>query len=160
MFRVVRAVTLRGLRVDAAAARGLRADAEGACAETGQWRERYLAGVSAAAAAEARIGELREELAKALQERGQAWVARERAMGDLVKVRGLASERAACPDGVYVLLRRGEPHSVHGTVASAMVAAEAEGASRDGWCRAPEGAASPGTETGWQIQGPFFGGVR
>jgi septal ring factor EnvC (AmiA/AmiB activator) len=65
-------------------------------------------------------------------------------------------------DRVYVLYRFGDLHSVHVTRDAAEIAAEAEGAPRDGWtssttCCASE---SPAAEIPWRIRPVPLGGTR
>ncbi|WP_405780717.1 hypothetical protein [Streptomyces sp. NBC_00859] len=63
---------------------------------------------------------------------------------------------------VYILLRFGDVHSVHATRDGAEIAAEAEGAPRDGWtsdatcCAAPV----PVSEIPWRIRPVPLGGAR
>ncbi|MFJ2895880.1 hypothetical protein ACIO87_13475 [Streptomyces sp. NPDC087218] len=64
----------------------------------------------------------------------------------------LARKQAVRADRVYVLLRFGEVHSVHLTRDEAEIAAEAEGASRNGWvAHSTHGAAPAAAETPWCI---------
>lgn len=65
-------------------------------------------------------------------------------------------------DRVYVLFRFGQLHSLHATADAAEIAAEAEGAARDGWTphtTCCEGTTVPATEVRWRIQSLPVGGA-
>ncbi|MEU7048047.1 hypothetical protein [Streptomyces eurythermus] len=63
------------------------------------------------------------------------------------------ARKAAGPQQVYVLLRRGAFHSVHASREAAEEAAEREGAPRDGWfVQGGQGAPPPTAEVPWRIQ--------
>lgn len=64
---------------------------------------------------------------------------------------------------VYVLFRFGKQHSIHATADAAEIAAEAEGAARDGWTASTtccDGATVPASEVRWRIQPILLGGTR
>ncbi|MFJ8374079.1 hypothetical protein ACIQ9I_21175 [Streptomyces sp. NPDC094461] len=73
-----------------------------------------------------------------------------------------ARKQATRADRVYVLLHFGELHSVHTTRDAAEIAAEAEGAPRDGWtssttcCPSP----APASEVPWRIRPVPLGDTR
>ncbi|MFE7466404.1 hypothetical protein ACFU6R_20165 [Streptomyces sp. NPDC057499] len=74
----------------------------------------------------------------------------------------IARKQAARTDRVYVLLHFGEVHSVHTTWDEAEIAAEAEGAPRDGWTSSTTccaGAPSPASEVPWRIRPVKLGGT-
>lgn len=76
----------------------------------------------------------------------------------------VARKQAARADRVYVLLHFGELHSVHATRDAAEIAAEAEGAPRDGWTSSTtccDGSPAPASEAPWRIRPlPLGGGQR
>ncbi|MER7988430.1 hypothetical protein ABTY53_23000 [Streptomyces noursei] len=66
-------------------------------------------------------------------------------------------------DRVYVLFRSGELHSVHATRDAAEIAAEAEGAPRDGWTSPTtccDTSPAPASVIRWRIQPVPLGGTR
>ncbi|MEV7722716.1 hypothetical protein, partial [Streptomyces sp. NPDC088184] len=72
-----------------------------------------------------------------------------------------ARKQATRADRVYVLYRFGELHSVHATRDAAEIAAEAEGAPRDGWTSPTtccDGA--PASEVPWRIRPVPLGDTR
>ncbi|MFJ2265791.1 hypothetical protein ACIP4W_08680 [Streptomyces sp. NPDC088846] len=79
------------------------------------------------------------------------------ALRTLLRVARKQATRAAY---VYVLLRFGEVHSVHTTRDEAEIAAEAEGASREGWVtHSTHGTAPAAAETNWRIHPVKLGGT-
>ncbi|MFH9116708.1 hypothetical protein [Streptomyces globisporus] len=67
------------------------------------------------------------------------------------------------PERVYVLFRFGKLHSVHATSTAAEIAAEAEGAARDGWTphtTCCDGTTVPASEVRWRIQPVLLGETR
>ncbi|MFH8518239.1 hypothetical protein ACH4CE_24750 [Streptomyces gelaticus] len=71
------------------------------------------------------------------------------ALRTLLRVARKQATRAAY---VYVLLRFGEVHSVHTTRDEAEIAAESEGAPRDGWVsHSTHGTTPAAAETNWRI---------
>lgn len=63
------------------------------------------------------------------------------------------TRKTAAAQRVFVLLKRGQFHSVHGTREAAEEAAEREGAHRDGWLtQGGPGTQCSGSEVLWRIQ--------
>ncbi|MEV5204370.1 hypothetical protein [Streptomyces sp. NPDC053720] len=82
------------------------------------------------------------------------------ALRTLLRITRKQNSRA---DRVYVLFRFGELHSVHATQDAAEIAAETEGAPRDGWASPATccaGAPSPASEVPWRIRTLPLGGTR
>lgn len=74
-----------------------------------------------------------------------------------------ARKQSSRADRVYVLYRFGDLHSIHATADAAEIAAEAEGAARDGWTphtTCCDGAVVPASEVRWRIQPVPLGGAR
>ncbi|WP_329588865.1 hypothetical protein OG195_12445 [Streptomyces sp. NBC_01362] len=79
------------------------------------------------------------------------------ALRTLLRITRKQANRAAY---VYVLLRFGEVHSVHTTRDEAEIAAEAEGASREGWVtHSTHGTAPAAAEVSWCIRPVQLGGT-
>ncbi|MEU9605047.1 hypothetical protein [Streptomyces sp. NPDC048057] len=74
----------------------------------------------------------------------------------------IVRKQSARADLVYVLFRSGELHSVHATQDAAQIAAEAEGARRDGWTTSTAPCAAPvvASEIPWNIRPVHLGGTR
>jgi len=166
MIRIVRTATLAALR----------AENETMTEEANRWHGQYEAATQAEADAAIREGDVRTELEKVRAELEAARVDLARARGELDTLRSLSlldtEDRAVLRamlktarkqtrlDRVYVLFRRGRLHSVHATLEAAEAAAEAEGASRDGWTSlAPGAALQPASEVAWRVQPLPLGGV-
>lgn len=153
MIAVVHTRTLQALRDQAEAA---EADATATRAEAASHRQA--------------VEELRAALARTTADAA-------RAEGELEALRAQAlldtEDRAALrmllrttrkqsrANRVYALFRRGQLHSVHATIETAEAAAEAEGASRDGWTTHTPGAAlPPAAEVQWRVQPLPLGGAQ
>ncbi|MFF3190529.1 hypothetical protein [Streptomyces misionensis] len=146
MIRIMRAATLAALHTETEAARAEAArsvkDAAAAAEETVRAR--------------ADLADLRATLARVEGELTHLRTQQHLDAEDRVALRMLlrtARKQMAARDQVYVLFRRGELHSIHASQESAEGAAEAEGASRDGWVAFASGASvPPAAEVAWRVQ--------
>ncbi|MFE2768774.1 hypothetical protein ACFXGD_21495 [Streptomyces albidoflavus] len=178
MYRIIRARTLRALRVDHEA--------------LPQYREEAVTAVRDAVAADLMVDQLSKRLAESAaqiedlravvqrvtrerddaraerdQEHAEVEAARAQVLldaEDRVALRALlrtARRQSRALDRVHVLFRRGALHSIHASADSAEGAAEAEGAPRSGWTSLGPGAAMPpAAEVPWRIQPLPLGGVQ
>ncbi|MFJ4576151.1 hypothetical protein ACIP4W_32995 [Streptomyces sp. NPDC088846] len=167
MIAIVRTHTLRALR-DSVSEAETKAAAARAEADQHQWSSELA--TDSAIRAEDALEEQRTALA-------QATVTNARLEGELETLRAqslldtedrqalrtllrVARKQASRAAYVYVLLRFGEVHSVHATRDEAEIAAEAEGASREGWVtHSAHGAAPAATDTAWRIHPVKLGGT-
>ncbi|WPW30712.1 hypothetical protein P6B95_27290 [Streptomyces atratus] len=169
MITVVRTRTLHTLRADIFEAETATAAAR---AESEQHRKESEIAADSAIRAEIALEELRAALARttahAARLEGELETLRAQSLLDTEDRQALRTllrttrKQNARADRVYVLYRFGELHSVHATRDTAEIAAEAEGAPRDGWtssttcCASP----SPASEVPWRIQPVPLGGTR
>ncbi|MFI8882326.1 hypothetical protein [Streptomyces sp. NPDC053813] len=164
MIALVRTRTLRALRAGLAEA---ESTAETERTEAEQHRLSATLATDSAIRAEATIETLRRALAEAQADaagaRGEvAVLATEHLLDteDRVTLRMLlrtARRQNARADRVYVLFRYGRLHGVYATRDGAEIAAEAEGAPRDGWTSPRtccDASAVPASEVPWRIR-PF-----
>ncbi|MFH8729409.1 hypothetical protein [Streptomyces termitum] len=169
MIAVIRTRTLNALRGDLAKAR----EAADAAARSSE-QDHLAAGLAADAAirAENTVERLDDALARARADaarlegeletlRAQSLLDTEdrQALRTLLRVTRKQNDR---PDHVFVLLRRGQLHSVHATRDAAEIAAETEGAPRDGWFTPSTHAAAPdpAADVPWVIRPVPLGGTR
>lgn len=160
MIAIVRTRTLRALRTGLTeaetAAEAARSDAE-------KHQQDAQKATDSAIRAETALEELRAEHARTT-------TAAARAAGELETLHAQhlldtedravlrmllrnARKTAAAQQRVFVLMRRGELHSVHPTREDAEKAAEREGAHRDGWfTQGAAGTDCPASEVAWRIQ--------
>ncbi|MGW3955156.1 hypothetical protein ACWEKM_30420 [Streptomyces sp. NPDC004752] len=169
MIAVVRIRTLRALRTGLSEA---EAGTAAARAESEQHRKEGEIATDSAIRAEIALEELRAALARTTADaarlegeletlRAQSLLDTEdrQALRTLLRITRKQNARA---DRVYVLYRFGELHSVHAARDAAEIAAEAEGAPRDGWtspttcCATPP----PASEVPWRIQPLPLGGTK
>ncbi|MFJ1613861.1 hypothetical protein ACIODT_10555 [Streptomyces sp. NPDC088251] len=170
MIAIVRTHTLRALR-DSVSEAETKAAAARAEAEQHQWSSELA--TDSVIRAEDALEEQRTALAQATVTaarlegeletlRAQSLLDTEdrQALRTLLRITRKQNSRA---DRVYVLFRFGELHSVHATQDAAEIAAEAEGAPRDGWASPAtccDGAPSPASEVPWRIRTLPLGGTR
>ncbi len=168
MIAVVRTRTLRSLRAGISEAETATTAAR---AESEQHRKHGEVATDSAIRAELALEELRAALTRATADaarldgelealRAQCLLDTEdrQALRTLLRITRKQNARA---DRVYVLFRFGELHSVHASCDAAEMAAEAEGAPRDGWTSSPTGRdAVPASEVRWRIQPVLLGGTR
>ncbi|MEU2352484.1 hypothetical protein ABZ599_05890 [Streptomyces misionensis] len=169
MIAAVRTRTLRALRTGLSEA---EAEAAAARAESEQHRTEAALATDSAIRAETALEELRAALARTTADaarlegeletlRAQSLLDTEdrQALRTLLRLTRKQNNRA---ERVYVLFHFGELHSVHTTRDAAEIAAEAEGAPRDGWtssttcCASP----SPASEVPWRIRPLPLGGTE
>ncbi|SOD67055.1 hypothetical protein SAMN06297387_12847 [Streptomyces zhaozhouensis] len=118
--------------------------------------------------AEKEASELEDQLAELNREADEMRLVADRPLldhEDQVALRALLRQarRQARDPGVWVLLERGELHSVHSTREDAEDAAEALGAPRDGWTwqtSPAEDVRRTATEVLWRIQRMPLGGAQ
>ncbi|MGW2471860.1 hypothetical protein [Streptomyces sp. NPDC001665] len=169
MIALIRTRTLNTLRTDLA-----KADAATKAARVkGEQHEleRDLA-ADAANRAEITVETLRDALTRAnenaAQLQGELEALRAQSLLDtedrqvLRMLLRTARKQSSRAERVYLLYRFGDVHSVHATRDAAEIAAEAEGAPRDGWtasttCCPSE---SPAAEIPWRIRPVLLGGTR
>lgn len=165
MIALIRIRTLTALRTDLAKAEA----ATKAARVKGEQHEleRDLA-TDAAARAETTVETLRAALARANEDvarlGGELEALRAQSLLDtedrqvLRMLLRTARKQSSRADRVYALFHHGRLHSVHPTMDSAEIAAEAEGAPRSGWTTHPAGAAMPpAAEVAWRVQPLAFG---
>lgn len=170
MITLIRTRTLDSLRADLSK---IEADDRAVRAKG----ERHELERDLAAASAIRAGETVEELRAALTRATQGAA---RLEGELAALRAQAlldtEDRQALrmllrttrkqhsrAERVYVLFRFGKLHSIHATADAAEIAAEAEGAARDGWTSPTtccDGATTPASDVRWRIQPVLLGGTR
>ncbi|MER6334650.1 hypothetical protein ABT298_36255 [Streptomyces sp. NPDC001034] len=169
MIAIVRTRTLRALRTGIDEA---QTAAVAARAESEQHRKEGEIATDSAIRAEIALEELRAVLARTTADtarlEGELEILRAQSLLDTEDRQALRTllrvtrKQNARADRVYVLYRFGKLHSVHATRDAAEIAAEAEGADRDGWtfpatcCATP----SPASEVPWRIQPLPLGGAR
>ncbi|MFB7077972.1 hypothetical protein [Streptomyces sp. NPDC056308] len=168
MIAIVRTRTLHALRDSLTEAETATAAAR---AEAEQHRKEGEITADSAIRAEIALEELRATLARTIADaarlegeletlRAQSLLDTEdrQALRTLLRTTRKQNSRA---DRVYVLFHHGQLHSVHATPEAAEIAAEAEGAPRDGWTAHTPGAAlPPACEVLWRVQPLPLGGVR
>ncbi|WP_199563882.1 MULTISPECIES: hypothetical protein [unclassified Streptomyces] len=169
MIALIRTRTLNALRTDLAKAEA----ATRAARVKGEQHEleRDLA-ATAAARAETTVESLRDALARASEDvarlQGELEALRAQSLLDtedrqvLRMLLRTARKQSSRTDRVYVLYRFGDLHSVHVTRDAAEIAAEAEGAPRDGWTASTTccPSNSPAAEIPWRIRPVPLGGTR
>jgi leucyl aminopeptidase (aminopeptidase T) len=159
MISIVRTRTLRALRDDITQA---QQDAEDARANAEQHRQDAQTASASARRAETALEELRTEHASlttaAARAAGELQTLRAQALLDtedravLRMLLRTARKTAAAQQQVFVLLKRGQFHSVHASREDAEKAAEREGAHRDGWLTHGTPTELPASEVLWRIQ--------
>ncbi|SCF79653.1 hypothetical protein [Streptomyces sp. Ncost-T10-10d] len=170
MIAVVRTRTLHALRASRSEAETATAAAR---AEAEQHQLEGALATDSAIRAESAVEELRAALARTIADaarlEGEVETLRAQSLLDtedrqalrmLLRTTRKQSTRA---DRVYVLYRLGEMHSVHATRDAAEIAAEAEGAARDGWTSSTtccDGFPAPASEVPWRIRPVPLGGTR
>lgn len=148
--------TLEWVRADAAKARAMEqteafdADVTVSALRAELDKERRAAAV--------REDELQAELDSA---RAQVLLDAEDRVALRALLRTVRRQEARKEARAYLLWRRGELHSVHGSMESAEGAAEEEGASQDGWvAHSSEVPLPPASEVAWRVQQMPLGGAR
>ncbi|ARI52841.1 hypothetical protein A6E92_12010 [Streptomyces sp. S8] len=170
MITVIRTRTLSTLRTDLATA---EADAEAARVEANACLEQSGDMLDHLTHADDVADGLRAELAQsrlnAARLEGELEALRAQVLLDtedrqalrtLLRATRKHNQRA---DRVYVLFHHGELHSVHATSTAAEIAAEAEGAARDGWTphtTCCDDTTAPAAKVRWRIQPVLLGATR
>ncbi|MFJ1653679.1 hypothetical protein ACIOC2_20275 [Streptomyces sp. NPDC088337] len=160
MIAIVRTRTLRALRAGIAEA---ETAVEAARAETEQHRREAETATDSAIRAETALEDLRAERARtatsAARTEGELETLRAQVLLDTEDRAALrmllrtARKAAVTQQRVFVVLKRGELHSVHGTREAAEKAAEREGAHPGGWfTQGGLGTCGPVSEVQWCIQ--------
>ncbi|MCX5340507.1 hypothetical protein [Streptomyces atratus] len=170
MIAIVRTRTLHALRDSLTEA---ETEAKAARAEAEQCLEQSGNMLDVASRAEDAAEELRAALTQATLDvahlEGELETLRAQSLLDTEDRQALRTllrttrKQNARADRVYVLFRFGELHSVHATQDAAEIAAEAEGAPRNGWTSPTtccDGAPSPASEVPWRIRTLPLGGTR
>ncbi|MFI9422554.1 hypothetical protein ACIG54_03220 [Streptomyces achromogenes] len=169
MIAIVRPRTLRALRTGLCEAEAATAAAR---AEAEQHRKDSEIVTDSAIRAEIAVEELRAALARttadAARLEGELETLRAQSLLDTEDRQALRTllriirKQNTRTDRVYVLYRFGELHSVHATRDAAEIAAEAEGAPRDGWTSPTTCCVSPlpASDVPWRIQPLPLGGTE
>ncbi|MFE6679581.1 hypothetical protein [Streptomyces sp. NPDC057729] len=168
MIAIVRTRTLHALRDSVSEAETATAAAR---AKAEQYQLEGDLATDSAIRAEIVVEELRAVLARTIADaarlEGELEALRAQSLLDTEDRQALrtllrtARKQNSRADRVYVLFHHGELHSVHATPEAAEIAAEAEGAPRDGWTAHTPGAAlPPACEVLWRVQPLPLGGVR
>ncbi|MGW2896825.1 hypothetical protein ACWDAO_19965 [Streptomyces sp. NPDC001212] len=165
MIAIVRTRTLRALRAGIADA---ETAAEAARAETEQHRQEAETATDSAIRAETALEDLRTRTATSVgRTEGELETLRAQVFLDTEDRAALrmllrTTRKTAVPQRVFVVLKRGELHSVHGTREAAEKAAERDGAHPDGWfTQGGPGTHCPASEVQWCIQPmPLAGDAR
>ncbi|MFI2911136.1 hypothetical protein ACG2OD_23255 [Streptomyces sp. PDY-4] len=160
MIAIIRTRTLRALRTALAEAETAAQDAR---TEAVRHRQDAQDATASATRAETLLEDLRAEhaalTAATARDAGQLETLRAQHLLDtedravLRMLLRTARKTAAAQQRVFVLLKRGQFHSVHPTREDAEKAAELEGAHRDGWlAHGAPGADVPASEVTWCIK--------
>jgi hypothetical protein len=159
MISIVRTRTLRALRADITEAETAAQDAR---ANAEKHQQDAQTATTSAIRAETALEDLRAEHARlataAARTAGELETLRAQQLLDtedravLRKLLRTARKTAVAQQRVFVLMRRGELHSVHPSREEAEKAAEREGAHRDGWLTHGAPTALPASEVLWRIQ--------
>ncbi|WP_405740471.1 hypothetical protein OG422_05815 [Streptomyces sp. NBC_01525] len=161
MIALVRTRTLRALRDGLSEAETATTAARAEAAQRQQSAEIALEEQRAALAqAAVDVARLEGELAAL---RAQSLLDTEDRQALRTLLRTVRKQLAREADRVHILFRSGELHSVHATRDAAEIAAEAEGASRDGWISLPASwtdSPASASETRWRLQSFALGGTR
>ncbi|MFE6194157.1 hypothetical protein [Streptomyces sp. NPDC057838] len=169
MIRIVRTKTLRALQASITEA---ETATESARAEAEQRTNDVRRAADSAFRAETALEALRAEHARtvtsAARNEGELQTLRAQHLLDTEDRAALrlllrtARKTATAPQQVFVLLKRGQFHSVHATRPDAEKAAEREGAHPDGWLtHGAPGTDVPASEVAWRIQPtPLAGEAR
>lgn len=169
MIRIVRTKTLRALQASITEA---EAATESTRAEVGQRKKEAQTATDSAIRAETALEALRAEHARtatsAARNEGELKTLRAQHLLDTEDRAALrmllrtARKTAAAQQHVFVLLKRGQFHSVHATREDAEKAAEREGAHPAGWLtHGAPGTDVPASEVLWRIQPmPLAGEAR
>ncbi|MGG2461732.1 hypothetical protein ACO0M4_18260 [Streptomyces sp. RGM 3693] len=170
MIALVRTRTLRALRDAVSQA---ETETAAARAEAAQQQSSSELATDSAIRAETVLEEQRAALAQAAvdvaRREGELETLRAQSLLDTEDRQALRTllrtvrKQNARADRVYVLFRFGELHSVHASWDAAEIAAEAEGAPRDGWTSPTTccgGSPTPASEVAWRIRLVPLGGTR
>ncbi|MET9762087.1 hypothetical protein ABZ016_24025 [Streptomyces sp. NPDC006372] len=169
MIRIVRTKTLRTLHAGLTEAETATASAR---AEAEQHRKEARTAADSAIRAETALEDLRTEHARtvtsAARNEGELETLRAQVLLDTEDRAALrmllrtARKTATAQQHVFVLMRRGELHSVHPSREDAEKAAERDGAHPDGWLtQGAPGTDCHATEVAWRIQPmPLAGEAR
>ncbi|MER5357553.1 hypothetical protein [Streptomyces sp. NPDC002785] len=152
MIAIVRTRTLHALRARVSEAETARVEAERCLEQSGNLRVVLDRAIADAARLDGELETLRAQSLLDTEDR--------QALRTLLRI---ARKQAARADRVYVLFHFGELHSVHATQDAAEIAAEAEGAPRDGWASPATccgGAPARASEVPWRIRTLPLGGTR
>ncbi|WP_329422376.1 hypothetical protein [Streptomyces sp. NBC_01268] len=169
MIAIVRTRTLRALRDDVTDAEAATTVARAEAAHHQQSSELSADfAIRAENALETQRARLVQAIADAARLEGELETLRAESLLDTEDRQALRTllrvtrKQNARAEFVYVLFRSGELHSVHASLDAAQIAAEAEGAARDGWTTSTACCATPAAaaEIPWSIRPVPLGGTR